>query len=246
MKRNLLRFAVTFLTFTIGMAAAALTRVFRPPRLQRPEAVEFKSTKNDPSVSKTTVPEDDITVEGRYSNFDYAYSVLVPKGMMAAGSPAPNPNHGFGIDLMHPTSTSWMTHEGWPHAYLWVDASYDSAEYGTPTVVIKNSLDWLREKHIRVRLVSKTATHLARLRAVRFVIAYEESGEAMIEDHTVAFRNQLGEGSDIVYTIELRTPASRYDRDKEPVVEMQRSWLIDPLPNDYPLPPVYDEKKQHE
>src|SRR5207237_7799698 len=87
----------------IGMAAAALTRVFRPPRLQRPEAVEFKSTKNDPSVSKTTVPEDDITVEGRYSNFDYAYSVLVPKGMMAAGSPAPNPNHGFGIDLMHPT-----------------------------------------------------------------------------------------------------------------------------------------------
>src|SRR5205823_14041738 len=40
MKRNLLRFAVTFLTFTIGMAAAALTRVFRPPRLQRPERSE--------------------------------------------------------------------------------------------------------------------------------------------------------------------------------------------------------------
>jgi len=120
---------MSFLTFTSGMAAATLTRVFSPQQLQRPEAVEFKSTEDDPPVSKTTVSEDDIIVEGRYSNFDYAYSVLVPKGMMAAGSPAPNPNHGFGIDLMHPTSTSWTTDEGWPHAYLWVDASYASAEY---------------------------------------------------------------------------------------------------------------------
>jgi hypothetical protein len=70
-----------------------------------------------------------------------------------------------------------------------------------------------------------------------------DSGEAMIEDQIVAFRAQLGEESDIVYTIDLTTTASRHQQDKRLVLEMQRSWIIDPLPNDYPLPPVYEEGK---
>ena len=172
MKRLLLRFAVSFLTFIIGLTIAMLTRALWSHQLQRPGNVEFGSkTKHDPSETKPTVPEDNTTVEGRYSNFDYAYSVLVPKGMMGAMSPAPNPNHGFGIDLTHPTSTSWTLEKGWPKAYLWVDASYDSAEYGSPSVVIKNSLESLQEKHSRVRLVSRNPTRLGSLRAVHFVIA---------------------------------------------------------------------------
>ena len=244
MKRLLLRFAVSVLTFIIGLTTVMLTRALRSHQLQHPGNVGFESkTKHDPSETKPTVAEDDTTVEDRYSNFDYAYSVLVPKGMMGAMSPAPNPNHGFGIDLMHPTSTSWTLEKGCPEAYVWVDASYDSAEYGSPSVVIKNSLEWLQEKHSRVRLVSRSPTRLGSLRAVRFVIAYEESGSSMIEDQIVAFRSQLGEVSDIVYTIELRTPVSRYSEDKRAVLQMQRSWLVDPLPNDYPLPPVYEESK---
>ena len=65
----------------------------------------------------------------------------------------------------------------------------------------------------------------------------------MVEDQIVAFRSQPGEVSDIVYTIDLRTPVSRYSEDKRAVLQMQRSWLVDPLPNDYPLPPVYEESK---
>ena len=244
MKRLLLRFTVNLLTFTISFAAAMLAHAFWHPRTQRPVNVDLQSrTKIDPLEAKPVVHEDDITVEGRYVNFDYAYSVLVPKGMMGAMSPAPNPNHGFGINLMNPTSTSWTLEKGGPKACLWADASYDSAEYGSPNVVIKNSLEWLKEKHSRVRLVNRTPTRLGNLRAVRFVIAYEESGESMIEDQIVAFRSQLGEGSEIVYTIELRTLASRYYLDKLVALQMQRSWFVDPLPNDYPLPPVYEESK---
>ena len=62
----------------------------------------------------------------------------------------------------------------------------------------------------------------------------------MIEDQLVAFRSQLREESDIIYTIDLRTTMSRYNQDKRLVLEMQRSWIIDPLSNDYPLPPVYE------
>lgn len=244
MKRFLLRFTVNILAFTISFAAAMLTHALWRPQIQHRVNVDLQSrTKIDPLEPKPVVHEDDFTVEGRYVNFDYAYSVLVPKGMMGAMSPAPNPNHGFGIDLMNPTSTSWTLEKGGSKACVWADASYDSAEYGSPNVVIKNSLESLKEKHSRVRLVNRTATRLGNLRAVRFVIAYEESDESMIEDQIVAFRSQLGEGSDIVYTIELRTLASHYYLDKLVALQMQRSWFIDPLPNDYPLPPAYEESK---
>src|SRR6266404_2124068 len=221
MKRLLLRFTANLLAFTISFAAAMLTHALWHPRTQRPVNVDLQSrTKIGPREAKPVVREDDIKVEGRYVNFDYAYSVLVPRGMMAAmNSNPPNPNHGFGIDLMRPTSTAWTM----PKLSLWADASYDSAEYGSPNVVIKNNLEWLREKHTQVRLLSRSPAHLGSLRAVRFVISYVDSGEAMIEDQIVAFRGQLGEESDIVYTIDLTTTVSRHKQDKRLVLEMQRS-----------------------
>jgi hypothetical protein len=218
-----------------------LTHAFWHLRTRGPDNVDLQSRiQRELPEAKPVVHDDNITVEGRYVNFDYAYSVLVPRGMMAAmNSSPPNPNHGFGIDLTHPTSTVWTM----PKLSLWADASFDSAEYGSPNAVIKNNLEWLREKHTQVRLLSRSPAHLGSLRAVRFVISYVDSGEPMIEDQIVAFRGQLGEESDIVYTIELRTTASRHEQDKRLMLEMQRSWIIDPLPNDYPLPPVYEEGK---
>src|SRR5262249_45333129 len=102
-------------------------------------------------------------------------------------------------------------------------------------------LAWKKEKCTEARLISKASTRLGKLRAVRFVMAYEESGEPMIEDEIVALRSQLAEEHDIIYTIGLTTPASRYNQDKRLVLEIQRSWVFDPLPDDYPLPPVYEE-----
>ena len=75
MKQLLLRLAVSLLTFAIGVATIVLSGSWRH-RLQRSESFGFESKiESDPPKSKTTVPEDDITVEGRYANFDYAYSV---------------------------------------------------------------------------------------------------------------------------------------------------------------------------
>jgi hypothetical protein len=239
MKRLLLRFTANLLAFAISFAAALLTHSFRQLRTHGQENVDLQSRiKRELPEAEPVVHDDDITVEGRYVNFDYAYSVLVPRGMMAVmNSNPPNPNHGFGIDLMHPTSTAWTM----PKLSLWADASYDSAEYGSPNAMIKNNLEWLREKHTQVRLLSRSPARLGSLSAVRFVISYVDSGEAMIEDQIVAFRSQLGEEGDIVYTIDLRTTVSRHKQDKRLVLEMQRSWIVDPLPNVYPLPPVYEE-----
>lgn len=245
MRRWLVRLAVIVLAFTIGFASSNLKRILwqQRPQSAGKDAIESnpsnRRTEDRPRESESGGSDDYLIVEGRYTNFDYAYSVLVPKGMMAAmNSKPPNPNHGFGIDLMHPTSTAWTI----PKVSLWADAGYDSAEYRSPKAVIKNNLEWLRQKHNQVRLLSRSPARLGSLRAVRFIIAYEESGEAMIEDQVVGFRSQLGEESDIIYTIHLTTTGSRYNQDKQLVLEMQRSWIIDPLPNDYPLPPVYEAR----
>jgi hypothetical protein len=243
-----LRFLAGSLAFVIGIGVSGLTQFARQRLVEQRESVKSEvdlsasHKKTSESAAIANIPEYEFCVEGRYANFDYAYSVLVPKGMMAARNGIAS-NHGFGVDLLHPTSVSWVKERDSPKASLWADASYDSAEIGTPDGEIKESLKWLREKYAQVRLISKAPTRLGPLRAMRFVIAYEEGGEAMIEDQVVAFRSQLGDDSGIIYSIDLRTLASRYDRDKQAVVEMQRSWLIEPLPDNYPLPPVYEEHK---
>jgi hypothetical protein len=177
---------------------------------------------------------------GRYTNFDYAYSVLVPEGMMGATDPAPSPQHGFGIDLMHPTTTDWTGQKGFPDAYLYVDGHYNSADLASPDEAMQESLKFLNEKFGHTRLLRKTPTRLGGLRALRFVASYRKSGEEMIEDEIVAFRKKE---DDIVYSIDLTTPVSRYPRDKSLVTQMQKSWLADPLPNVYPLPTIHEEPK---
>jgi hypothetical protein len=239
MKRLLGWLAIASVTFSLGLAAARLTTAGWKRRSQLQNIESQSKTTRKSEDAQTGAPEENMIVEGRYANFDYAYSVLVPKGMIGVGSPAPNPNHGFGINLINPTSMSGTG----PKARLWVDAIYNSMEYGSPDDEMRSCLDWIREKHSKVRLISRAATRLGRMRAVRFVVAYEESGEAMIENRVIAFRNQLGEDSDIIYSVDLITPVSRYPLDKKSALEVQQSWLVDPLPNDYPLPPVYEESK---
>ena len=235
MKRLLWKFAILAMTFALSVASTQIRRALRQPQTTSPPKSQTART----ALPQPEVIDQDVPLEGRYSNFDYAYSALVPKGMIALlnGTP-PTPNHGFGIDLTSPQSISWIRNKQEPEAMLWVDGSYDSAEYGSPRVVIRNELKWLSEKHNRVRLMTKSPTPLGSLRGLRFVIAYEDSGRQMIEDTIVAFRSQLGEGSDIIYTIGLTTPASRYDEYKGRLVDIQQSWIIDPLPNDYPILPV--------
>src|SRR3954466_10856658 len=119
-------------------------------------------------------------IEGRYANFNYAYSVLVPKGMVGVTSPAPLPQHGFGINLLNPSSGSWSEKASWPNAYLWVDGSYKALMWNSFQDVIDEHLRWKQEKYHRVRLIRRDTTHLGRLPAVRFVTAYRDADEEMI------------------------------------------------------------------
>jgi hypothetical protein len=59
-----------------------------------------------------------LLLKGRYYNYDYGYSVLIPAGLTGFRAAAPAPNHGFGITLSEK-----------PESSVWVDASYNAADW---------------------------------------------------------------------------------------------------------------------
>lgn len=54
------------------------------------------------------------------------------------------------------------------------------------------------------------------------------SGQTMVKDEILAFRKKDDE--EVVYTIELVTPARRYEEDQKIVAAMQKTWRWQPLP----------------
>lgn len=225
MRRWLVRLTISLLTFLLGAAAARL-HVSPKPVLQRQaeSAITQPTSGNSSPTAEPEVEDCDPRVTGVYSNYDYAYAVVVPDGVIGAWSCVTN--HGFGVDLTNPKSLAWLEQKGWPEAYLYVDASYNSAFMKSVNDEVQNHLRWLREgSNDEVKLISQTRTRLASLPAKRFIIRYRNAQEVMVADEVCAFR-----GGDIVYSINLTTPQSRYDKDKAVLEQMQKSWRLQPLP----------------
>jgi hypothetical protein len=222
------RLFIAAAAFALGVASAGIRLTPRPAQAPTPAATA-------PTLSPGVCPSaeylavaDDMRVEDRYYNYDYGFSVDLPAHMVGARSPAPAPNHGFGVDLDNPQSTLWTNSDDFPVSYLYVDASYNSPEGESLDDAIKEHLGFIAEEGSNVSVLSRTKTRLAGLRAERVVARYEKGGEAMMSDEVVAFREENGEY--VVYTIDLSTPLSNYDRDKPVLEEMQKTWRLQPLP----------------
>lgn len=229
MRRFTLRLAVALLTFIIGVVSASVWYMRRQASIKQMENTAQQPIKaNDNSGAESPEEDCDPAFEGLYSNYDYAFSVQIPKGMIGFGSCVTN--HGFGIDLTNPTSRLWLERvkDGiYPQSYLYVDASYNSLEWQSLDEAMKANLEYLKDEGgTNIELVSKTSTRLSKLRAIRFVARYNKSGEAMLSDTVIAFRNE----GDIVYTLELTTFVSRYNKDKEIVTKIQQEWRLQPTP----------------
>jgi len=226
MKRIAIHGVVALVTFAIGIASANLGLVPRPAPIRQMENAVQQAAKDKGSSEAKSDPEDcPPAFEGRYSNYDYGYSVAIPDGMIGFG--ACITNHGFGIDLSNPTSGLWAKPEeaGFPKAYLSVDAHYHVEEWRSFTGAIKEEMSFLEEdKATDIRLLSRQRTRLSGLRATRFIIHYRATGEATVDNEVLAFRDG------IIYTIHLTTPSSRYEKDKKIVKEMQKMWRLQPLP----------------
>jgi len=162
---------------------------------------------------------DYLLVKNRYSNYDYAYSVRLPKGLTGLRSPSPFPNHGFAIQLSDE-----------PKASISVDASYNAAEWSSFDDAIKFHKDsFEREVGGEIKIVAQAPAVLGGLRAIHFTMKPSVSKSTELREVVLAFREAPGEVG-IVYEIVLTTPASRYDKDKHLIAELQRTWRLKSLP----------------
>ena len=232
MRRFTLRVAVALLTFVVGLVSVNFSFMQRRSSSSQAPYIVLKSFKTPHASDADDAADHSLdcipAFEGRYSNYDYAYSVQIPDGMIGFG--ACHTNHGFGINLMDPTSRLWLEQAKggiFPRSYLSVDASY-SAEYWQSLNQAANSeLKYLREDGaFNIELVNKTRTRLSGLPAVRLVLKYDESGETMVKVLVIAFRKE----GDIVYTLHLTTTALRYDHDNETLSRLQQTLVLQPLP----------------
>ena len=161
--------------------------------------------------------QDQIVEQDRYSNYDYAYAVRIPKGLTGSRAPSPFPNHGFVIQLSEH-----------PNAKLAVDASYNAALWKSFDEAMEAHKEFF--KHDVGGDVSVTAhapTVLAKLNAMRFTM--KAAGSSDVREVLLAFREADGEVG-IVYEIVLTTSTSRYDQDKHLIDELQKTWRLKSLP----------------
>ena len=158
-----------------------------------------------------------------YSNYDYGYSVRIPKGLTGVRSPSPFPNHGFLIELSEH-----------PKASVSVDASYNAAEWRSFADAINAHKRYFKDEvGGEVSVVARVPAVLGGLRATRFMMKRTESGpDTELQEVLLAFRRVPGEVG-IVYEIVLTTPTSRYNKDKHLIADLQRTWKLKNLAADF-------------
>jgi len=217
--------------FALGLAAAGLwprqqsARPSAPPAAVAPARAEVSVR----DTFEDAPPDSARRVACKYDNLVYGFSVLLPAGMVGAGSTPPAPDHGFGIDLDNPRSTAWNGSPDFPKSYLYVDGSYNSSEWRRLDEAVNSHLRFLREKGRNVRLQRRVETLLAGLPALRVVAHYEEDGVEMVSDEVVAFKREGGGEAGVVYTLAMSTPLSKYERDRPVLEAVWKGWYLQPL-----------------
>lgn len=157
---------------------------------------------------------------GYYRNKEYGYSIVIPSTLLGTGDPAPLPHHGVKITLDSGSS-----------AYLWVEGTYDAGPWADLNEAIDTYLEWLKQGNKEVTPLRLESISLDGLSALRSIARYKDSstGQSMIQDIILTIRQRKKE-TGIVYTLGLKTPESRYARDKKIFEETINSWKANPLP----------------
>ncbi len=137
-----------------------------------------------------------------YSNADYGYSLVIPNSAVGCESSPPSPNHGLKIV---PGNSS---------AALWVDGSYNAAEYKSAHEALAKDIDYIRSDHptarvIKIRFAKATIGHLPAWEAI--VTLRDGTAQQIKEMRVVAIRpDSNGIETGIVYTIGLTASATNF------------------------------------
>lgn len=159
---------------------------------------------------------------------DYSeYETCFDAGRRAEGTYHSN-SYGFAFGLPDGLSPDSPARGVGPAPRLSEDAGDNSPVPSRLDAPVREHLRQLRQRDVDASVLGRTETSLAGLPAVRVVARYESDGEAVVSDEIIAVRREGRE--DVVYTMELSTLLSNYERDRPILEEMRKSFCLQPLP----------------
>lgn len=141
---------------------------------------------------------------GEYQNCDYGYYVHLPNRVVGHSPKAPNPNHGFTVDLAEPDSTLPFSDNA--SRYITLSSQYNAAGLATLAAMVDNELRLDAESKHDYHILSRASVKMDRLPAIMVNASYMAGGAAVSEIEIIAYRppgaNNLG---DMVYVLSLVT-----------------------------------------
>ena len=174
-----------------------------------------------PGPSKSPCP-DDRAWTGRYRNFVYGFSIVIPRGSKGYWNSArcvPDEkygcvclgDHGHFIPLSSDASIEAFV--GYQMESDWSVVDHEH-----------QAISFLRDdkKHPELKVVRSTSFRLGHLHARRFEARYLINDKPMVTDHIIA----LHEG--VEYELILNTEARRYGKDKIQFEKVIASWKLTP------------------
>jgi hypothetical protein len=116
-----------------------------------------------------------------------------------------------------------------PTAYLWVDGSYNTLDRVSPRDVLRDHYEGLLQEGTTVVVLKRASILLGNLPAERLTVRYQKAGdtEATVKDVVVTLREVKGYG-DMIYTIGLISPESRFANDDKIFESILQSWMNEP------------------
>jgi hypothetical protein len=165
---------------------------------------------------------DQKTYTGRYRNWVYGFSIIIPaglKGYWNSARCAPDEKYGcvcmgdHGRFIPLSADASIEAFVGYEMEDAWSVKDYE-----------KDEVSNLRQKQgiEQVKVLSSKLIRLGNLKGRRFVVQFTEKHKEVVVDHIIA----LHEG--VKYELILRTFADRYQRDRQEFEKVRASWRLTP------------------
>jgi hypothetical protein len=148
---------------------------------------------------------------GRYVNWAYEYSVRIPKGLIGYDGRDEPRHNGFALAFDKELQSA-----------IFVSGDPNSIEYNTPREAAARDVEFLRQQGKKIESETITESSLGTLDAVLLVVNYTCMGSAdrYVKSSVIA----LSPNKRFLYTLELYSPANRYESDRAVLDGIIKSW----------------------
>jgi hypothetical protein len=156
-------------------------------------------------------PQSRYEYRGRYINWEYEYSVRIPKGFTAYDGRDEARHSGFALPLDKTLQSA-----------IFVSADPNSTEYNTLGEAAKRDVEFLQQQGKKIEAQTITKSDLGTLNAVLLVVTYTCHGSS--NRHIKSSMLALSPDKRFLYTLELYSPVEQYHGNRAMLDEIIKSW----------------------